>query len=166
MKILDLSNAAAPELVASYQTDGEIYTDIAQDENYLYLAGSYTITVLDPADPPAPGLVQYKPLPTRPRQIEIAGDYLYASCTNGFIVCSIAKGVCGDVNDDGIANISDALAILEYIFSGGSEPPGLDRADVDCDTILNISDVVFLVSFIFSSGPEPCDPDGDGIPDC
>jgi serine protease AprX len=64
--------------------------------------------------------------------------------------------VHGDANHDSFVNISDAVHIIGYIFSGGAEPSPLSAADVDCNGAVNISDAVSLISYIFSGGPGPC----------
>ncbi|MFH2056051.1 MAG: dockerin type I repeat-containing protein, partial [bacterium] len=74
--------------------------------------------------------------------------------------------ICGDANFDGVANITDAVRLINYIFSGGPAPWPLAAGDVNCDGIANVTDVVYLVQYIFGDGPAPCDIDGDEIPDC
>ncbi|MFH2056622.1 MAG: dockerin type I repeat-containing protein [bacterium] len=73
---------------------------------------------------------------------------------------------CGDANGDAIVNITDAVYLIQYIFSGGAEPDPYESGDANCDSIVNITDAVYLISYIFSGGYPPCDTDGDGIPDC
>jgi hypothetical protein len=62
----------------------------------------------------------------------------------------------GDADGSGAINISDAVYIIAYIFSGGSAPVPTGRGDVDCSSSINISDAVYLISYIFSGGPAPC----------
>jgi len=64
--------------------------------------------------------------------------------------------VCGDVNGDCAVDISDAVYLIGYIFSGGSAPNPLAAGDDNCDGAVDISDVVYLISYIFSGGTEPC----------
>lgn len=64
--------------------------------------------------------------------------------------------VCGDADGNGIANISDAVWLVAYIFGGGPAPDPLESGDCDLNGIVNISDAAYLVAFIFCSGPEPC----------
>jgi Dockerin type I domain len=75
---------------------------------------------------------------------------------------------CGDANSDEIVNISDAVALVNYVFVGGSPAPDpLQSGDTNCDGSVDISDAVLIVNYIFVvGGPAPCDPDGDLIPDC
>jgi hypothetical protein len=61
----------------------------------------------------------------------------------------------GDANADGSADISDAVFILHWRFSGGSTPGCLDAADVDADGVHNLTDAVYLLLFLFQGGPEP-----------
>jgi hypothetical protein len=64
--------------------------------------------------------------------------------------------ICGDANSDELVNVSDAVYILSYIFSGGPPPEPQEAGDPNCDQAVNISDAVYLISYIFSGGPEPC----------
>jgi serine protease AprX len=61
----------------------------------------------------------------------------------------------GDADGSGSLNISDAVRIINYIFSSGTAPSPLTAADCDCDTLITISDAVFLINFIFSNGLAP-----------
>lgn len=62
----------------------------------------------------------------------------------------------GDTNRDGSIDISDAVFLISYIFSGGASPDPLAAGDANCDGAVDISDAVFLISYIFSSGSAPC----------
>lgn len=54
----------------------------------------------------------------------------------------------GDVNGDGVVNISDINQIINFILTGGS--PGNNRADVNADGSVNISDVSVVVSLLLT----------------
>lgn len=64
--------------------------------------------------------------------------------------------VCGDADGSQAVNISDAVYLINYIFSGGPAPTPLLSGDADCSAALNISDAVYLINYIFSGGPAPC----------
>jgi hypothetical protein len=64
--------------------------------------------------------------------------------------------VCGDANASGTVNISDAVYLIAYIFSGGPAPNPLAAGDASCNGSVNISDAVYLIAYIFSGGPQPC----------
>lgn len=68
----------------------------------------------------------------------------------------IAGAPCGDANDDGEVNVSDAVRIIDYIFVGGEPPVLFYLADVNLDDIVNISDAVYLINYVFQNGPDPC----------
>jgi len=76
------------------------------------------------------------------------------------------NGICGDANDDGIADISDVLTILYYIFYDTPPVAPFNHFDNNCDGAIDISDALWILSNIFRGGPDPCDADGDGVPDC
>ena len=60
----------------------------------------------------------------------------------------------GDANEDGGANIADAIGILGFLFSGETLTC-LDAADVNDDGMNNIADPISLLDFLFSGGPPP-----------
>jgi hypothetical protein len=64
--------------------------------------------------------------------------------------------VCGDANGSATVNISDAVYLIAYIFTGGPAPNPLLSGDANCDSAVNISDAVYLIAYIFSGGPAPC----------
>jgi hypothetical protein len=67
-----------------------------------------------------------------------------------------APYLCGDANSSGGVNISDAVYLVAYIYSGGPAPNPLAAGDANCDSAVNISDAVYLIAYIFSGGPIPC----------
>ena len=66
----------------------------------------------------------------------------------------------GDINHDGIlADISDLVHLVGYMFQGGDEPVVMEEADINGDSIgPDIEDLVYLVSYMFQNGepPVPC----------
>lgn len=69
----------------------------------------------------------------------------------------------GDANEDGVADISDAIVTLGFLFLG--EPSKLDcekSADADDSGVLDISDPVYLLIHLFVGGPPPAAP----FPEC
>ncbi|MEM7262729.1 MAG: hypothetical protein AAF488_12120, partial [Planctomycetota bacterium] len=70
--------------------------------------------------------------------------------------------VRGDCNDDGNLDISDPVALLDSLFSGGGVPACVDACDGNDDGGMNIADVIYLLSHQFSMGADPAPP----FPDC
>ncbi|MCX6832251.1 MAG: thrombospondin type 3 repeat-containing protein [candidate division Zixibacteria bacterium] len=64
--------------------------------------------------------------------------------------------VCGDADGSRAVDISDAVYLIAYIFSGGAAPNPLPAGDADCGSNIDISDAVYLIAYIFSGGPAPC----------
>jgi hypothetical protein len=80
----------------------------------------------------------------------------------------------GDSTGDGEVNISDAIKILAFLFTGGAPLSCDDATDANDDGSRNISDAITILSYLFSGtatipapGPEACgvDPTADGL-DC
>jgi hypothetical protein len=64
----------------------------------------------------------------------------------------------GDASQDGRLNITDALAILLFLFGGGGSPACQSSADADDDGKLAVSDAIRLLRYLFERGgplPEP-----------
>jgi hypothetical protein len=66
---------------------------------------------------------------------------------------------CGDCNQDGIVNLSDAITGLNYLFKGAPPPQYVCLLDVTCNETVDIGDVVYMLNYLFKGGPLPC-------PDC
>ncbi len=74
-----------------------------------------------------------------------------------WLLNSDPQGGCGDVNDDGYVNISDAVYIINYVFVPGSpEPVVPENTDVNADGEINVTDAVVIINYIYVAGsPEP-----------
>jgi hypothetical protein len=68
----------------------------------------------------------------------------------------------GDANADGFPNITDAILILNWLFSGGEAPACMEAADVDGKGTVEITDPIALLGHLFSGGLPPADP----YPEC
>jgi len=64
--------------------------------------------------------------------------------------------ICGNADGSQSVDISDAVYLIAYIFSGGPAPNPIAAGDTDCSGTVDISDAVLLVSYIFGGGPAPC----------
>jgi hypothetical protein len=75
----------------------------------------------------------------------------------------------GDFNVDGAVDVSDAVATLNFLFTGGAAPFCMDAADSNDDGEVNISDPTTTLAALFLGGtpiPEPTDGLGiDPTPD-
>jgi hypothetical protein len=68
--------------------------------------------------------------------------------------------VCGDANDNEVADIGDVIYVLNYLFKNGDPPvPLMQAGDVNLDVTVDIGDVVYLLNYLFKNGPLPCEPD-------
>ena len=64
--------------------------------------------------------------------------------------------VVGDADGNGQLTISDAVYLINFVFSGGPPPDPIDLGDADCTRTVTISDAVYLIRYIFAGGPAPC----------
>jgi hypothetical protein len=56
--------------------------------------------------------------------------------------------VAGDANGDGVVDVDDVVAIVNYILGEPSDNFHLDAADVNGDQVIDVSDVVGVVNII------------------
>ena len=70
----------------------------------------------------------------------------------------LAPFVRGDANADGTADISDAVAILGFLFLGSTLNDCSDAADVNDDGVVDISDPTRLLGHLFLGSDRPPDP--------
>ncbi len=73
--------------------------------------------------------------------------------------------VRGDANVDGRVDITDAVAILRYLFAASFTPPCLDSADVDDSGAIVINDPIRILYWLFGGGPPPAAPAPSQVPD-
>jgi hypothetical protein len=69
----------------------------------------------------------------------------------------------GDANGDGSVDLSDAVAVLVWLFAGGAEPGCLDAGDAAQDGTIDLSDAVGILTYLFLGGEAPPAP---GPTDC
>ncbi len=53
-------------------------------------------------------------------------------------------------------DITDAIALINYLFAITLDSVDPTDADVNCDGRIRITDCVYLINYIFLGGPEPC----------
>lgn len=64
----------------------------------------------------------------------------------------------GAVNTDSKVDISDAVALLEYLFAGSGPPEPLEAGDINDDGSMDITDSIYLLTYLFLGGPKPPPP--------
>jgi hypothetical protein len=84
---------------------------------------------------------------------EIGHESDWPECSFRF---NVFRCIRGDVNGDGVTNITDVVYLINYLFIDGPAPvPYLETGDTDCDGMINATDVVYLINYLFVGGPPP-----------
>ncbi|MAS81752.1 MAG: hypothetical protein CMF45_03600 [Legionellales bacterium] len=79
-------------------------------------------------------------------EIQFTSDFLYD------IVCSGSDIVLGDINQDGVINVLDAVVLINYILLTDSPDSNqFFASDMNADEEINVLDVVLLVSSILQN---------------
>lgn len=86
-----------------------------------------------------------------------------------------AQFVRGDVNIDGVVNVADPIALIQWLLvpGAGSPPDCADSADANDDGAIDMADAIYSLSAQFLAGAPPfpapgscgLDPTDDGL-DC
>ena len=63
-------------------------------------------------------------------------------------VITIPARLLGDVDGDGMVNIGDVTALIDYLLGGDDSEIYLDNADVKSDDKINIGDVTALIDLL------------------
>lgn len=66
--------------------------------------------------------------------------------------------ICGDSDENGIIELSDAVLLIDYVFAGGVAPSTLSGGDADGNLFISISDAVFLLRYLYQGGLQPTCP--------
>ena len=63
----------------------------------------------------------------------------------------------GNVDNDPLLSIdiADLVALVDFMFSGGTTPGCPEQGDINADLTQDVADLVYLVEFMFNSGPIP-----------
>lgn len=157
LHILDISNLNEP-IQLSNVGGLEIPIDIALSNDYACVAdfthGLFVYSITDAAQPQLVGQV---PTIDYVHGIYAVGELVYVAYrAGGLDVYSIVKALCGDTDGSNSVTISDAVYLINYIFSGGPAPNPLLAGDADCSNAVTVSDAVYLINHIFSGGSAPC----------
>jgi len=64
----------------------------------------------------------------------------------------------GDASGDGALDLSDAISVLQYLFSGGDSPGCEKAADANDSGEVDISDPLYVLGFLFLGTPPPREP--------
>jgi hypothetical protein len=73
-----------------------------------------------------------------------------------------APFVRGDPNRDARVDVSDAVFVLGFLFTGGVDPLCKESIDVDDTGVLDLTDAIYLLNYLFLGGAAPPGP----FPNC
>ncbi|MFQ5454433.1 MAG: choice-of-anchor V domain-containing protein [Candidatus Zixiibacteriota bacterium] len=90
----------------------------------------------------------------------LLGDYIYTTSSSvNHANASCCVGITGNIDgsSDNQIDISDAVYMIDYMFSNppGPAPPCMEEADVDGESGIDIGDIVYLIDYMFSNPPGP-----------
>lgn len=79
--------------------------------------------------------------------------------------CAPERFLRGDVDGNGFRDVSDQIAVLNFLFLGLGAPGCLDSADTDDNGRIEIDDPIRGLRFLFLGGPRPAEPFEECGPD-
>ena len=108
------------------------------------------------------------------RNVFVIDNYSYEPVKRSGQVSFVAEGtfIRGDVNDDGVVDISDPVATGMFLFLKTLDLDCWKKADSDDNGVVELQDMVFTVNYLFLAGdvfPQPFpergpDPTADELP--
>ena len=66
------------------------------------------------------------------------------------VVPALAVGMLGDVNNDGVVNITDVTVLISAVMSENYSGINADNADMNADGTINITDVTMLINMVMA----------------
>jgi len=87
-----------------------------------------------------------------------ACTYVEFSDETSFNLAIVQSFPCGDVNQDELVNILDAVMLINYLYKDGPDPVPMENAYIDNNDLINILDVVYLINNVYKEGPDPVCP--------
>ncbi len=126
--------------------DGSTWKAVSfQNENSQTVKGNTTITLYWPVSISRKDGVMY-------RVSMVSGSKTTAAYLDNFSIYYTAKGkqntLTGDINADGVVNVSDVTALINAILDGAGDSLGV--CDVNADGVVNVSDVTALINMILA----------------
>ena len=70
----------------------------------------------------------------------------------GYFTYKVPPIIMGDVNGDGVVNVTDIVATVNYIMEKPADGFNKDAADLNGDGEINVTDIVKMVTIIMSGG--------------
>ena len=171
-------NLAAGEIAAGLIMAFDTSVDIpVGDDQEVILINFAVIGDLTGQVEPVVSPVDFLPSAGTPPIINVIVDGNYQETPNlvgGTItIVNFNPFVRGDCNSDGgLVNIADGIAVLQYLFQGGTTPSCLDGCDLDDNGQIGVGDAVGVFNYQFAGGSPPAAPfpnagidptTGDGI---
>jgi hypothetical protein len=101
-----------------------------------------------------PGIYEWQVLAVN--EVCRVADWSRAAETGSFRVCGAGvRFVRGDADQSGVIDITDAVRILSFLFTGGAAPACRDAADADDSGSLAITDAIRILGWLFTGGHPP-----------
>lgn len=143
-KVFNTSTTAAKMTLTTSADGGATWTPVAfNGETSQTVPANTTITLYWPVNISRRDAVQY-------RLGMISGSKTVASFVDNFSIYYTAKGqqigTVGDINVDGVVNVSDVTALINKIL--GTADFSDELCDINADGVVNVSDVTALINMI------------------
>ena len=75
-----------------------------------------------------------------------SGNYIWGD----FVNFTLATPVRGDVNLDGVADVSDVTALINYVLGGGGSPFDKTEADFNGDGVIDVTDATAIINLVLN----------------
>ena len=143
-------------LVEDTETAGQIRVSLASPTSNSLQAGPGAVALISfdvsPAAPESTTTLSVSEV----QAITVAGEDLPLDVSDGTLTIRASMLCLGDVNRDGVIDVSDPVRLFSYLFlSSPLEGPALVVADTNSDGLVNVLDVIRLLAHLFRGEPLP-----------
>jgi hypothetical protein len=151
---VNIENPQSPLYEGLVQTIYEPLSLVA-DGNFVFIGEYDFVQAFNVSVPQNPQPAGYYSNQGMYGGIAVSGGYIHTVDSYKYLMLSFDAPVCGDANNDGLADVGDAVYLISYIFAGGPPPDPVCLGDANGDSYTNVGDAVYLIAFVFSGGPPP-----------
>ncbi len=150
--VFDISNPSLPVLVDHWDMFYRAQSVVGAGALYYVLDDSAGVVMVDYRETGNPQLISTTSLAVPAVSAAYAEGIL---CLSGdpylFILREDPPALAGDMNEDGVVSLVDAVLLVNYLFRAGMPPLRVATVDLNRDGRLNLVDLIWLIRILFGN---------------
>lgn len=149
--VFNISEPSAPELADFWDMFSGARRVAGAKALYYVLDDVAGVTMVDYREPGNPRCISTTRLSAPGVTMAYGRDVLYLSGDPYlFFLRENPPALRGDMDNDGVVSLLDAVLLVNYLFRGGAPPLRLATVDLNTDGRLTMVDLIWLIRLVFS----------------